>query len=346
MEPEESLDRLVGNALDFLNQSIKDFECNPKYSVINFYSAVELFLKARLMADHWSLVVAQIKEADWKKFAAGDFRSVSLDDAADRLNKISRSGLIKQEIELFKEIRTHRNKMVHFFHGYGGKDLAEIAREQLRAWYFLHGLLINRWKEHFDKWLPQIKEIDSKLRGIHTFLQIVFDQKKNEILNREQQGSVFRVCPSCIFRSQEHRPTMDELYEAECLVCGLIENYLRIECDKCDTVVYFSNEGFSACEKCEKQFEPENIIQRLWDSDRAYKQVQHEGSYWDLGNCGDCDGHTVVLLETESYFCVSCFTQFDNLTLCEWCQEPHTGDIKDSYYMGCGHCDGCWAVEK
>jgi hypothetical protein len=51
------------NGLGFVSKAIDQLwnEGSPdalKYSVINFYSGVELLLKARLMREHWSLVVA------------------------------------------------------------------------------------------------------------------------------------------------------------------------------------------------------------------------------------------------------------------------------------------------
>ena len=46
------LERLVENAMDFLHRSIDEFSEHPKFSVIHFHAAVELFLKARLMAEH------------------------------------------------------------------------------------------------------------------------------------------------------------------------------------------------------------------------------------------------------------------------------------------------------
>ncbi|HIP71183.1 MAG TPA: hypothetical protein EYH05_07285, partial [Anaerolineae bacterium] len=61
MTPKDLLERLVENAMDFLSQSIEEFDGSPKYSVIHFHAAVELFLKARLMAEHWSLVVSKRK---------------------------------------------------------------------------------------------------------------------------------------------------------------------------------------------------------------------------------------------------------------------------------------------
>jgi hypothetical protein len=48
---------VVENALDFLKQSILELKKSPKYSVIHFCAAIELFLKARLMLEHWTLIV-------------------------------------------------------------------------------------------------------------------------------------------------------------------------------------------------------------------------------------------------------------------------------------------------
>lgn len=116
MKKEEIFNRLVENAFDFLNVAIDELVNNrPKYSVIHFYASVELFIKARLMAEHWSLVVVR-NEADWGKFITGDFQSVTLEDAAIKLKKIVGSGLSDHELKAFKDVAKHRNKMVHFFH--------------------------------------------------------------------------------------------------------------------------------------------------------------------------------------------------------------------------------------
>ena len=78
--------RLVENALDFLFEAISEIKEQPKYSVIHFYAAVELFVKARLMNEHWTLVITKRQEPDWDKFVAGDFQSVSLDEASLKSN--------------------------------------------------------------------------------------------------------------------------------------------------------------------------------------------------------------------------------------------------------------------
>ena len=62
-EADELFDSLVENAIDFLQMSVQELEKRPKYSVIHFAMSVELFLKARLLREHWSLVVSKIEKA-------------------------------------------------------------------------------------------------------------------------------------------------------------------------------------------------------------------------------------------------------------------------------------------
>lgn len=127
---------LTNNAIDFLNRAIDDFKAQPKYSIINFHTAVELFLKARLLREHWSLIVS--KSPDRQKFDAGDFMSVTFDEACVRLQNIVQSPVPERARKNFDAIRKHRNKMVHFFHDADsgiGPAIEVIAREQLRAWY-------------------------------------------------------------------------------------------------------------------------------------------------------------------------------------------------------------------
>jgi hypothetical protein len=144
LKQSELLARLVENALGFLSHAIDCLETAPKFSVIDFYAAVELFLKARLLHEHWSLVVT--KNPDWEKFVSGDFISVSFDEACTRLDKIVQSPIPARARSKFDAVRLHRNKMVHFFHAGEGAQhqiIEDVAIEQLRAWYELHQLCFN-----------------------------------------------------------------------------------------------------------------------------------------------------------------------------------------------------------
>jgi len=82
---------LVANAVDFLTLATEEFKERPKHSIIAFHSAVELFLKARLMEEHWSLVVS--KTPDLASFERGDFVSVTFEEACQRLAKIVGSAI-------------------------------------------------------------------------------------------------------------------------------------------------------------------------------------------------------------------------------------------------------------
>lgn len=339
-------DRLVENGLDFLFKAKSELKDQPKYSVIHFHAAVELFLKARLMHEHWSLVVSKRQDPDWGKFVAGDFQSVSLDEAANRLDKVVRSALSGADLAAFREIAKHRNKMVHFFHeAHSEEESSELTRnivkQQLKAWYFLHQLLTVQWKDVFSSWQEKIGEIDAALRELHEFLQVVFDNFQSKIDSLKAKGIRFEQCPSCGFNAQQHDDELKVIYESKCLVCGLTEKCLHIECPACAELVTFRNEGFATCQSCGKSLEPEDVADVLIDSGAAHMAAMEGDDSLGQGNCSDCDGyHTVVRTENDEWICAGCFGVFDSLEHCGWCNELNTGDMEHSYVSGCNHCEG------
>ena len=353
LRAENSLTNVIENALDFMTEAISEFENKPKYSVIHFHAAVELFLKARLMAEHWTLVVSKRKEPDWQKFATGDFISVSLDESSERLRKVVGSGLSKQELEIFRSITSHRNRMIHFFHeadSAAEKDQLKqaIAKEQLTAWYLLHRRLTVQWLEVFEPWKDKLNEINKRLRNLHAYLRVVFDQIEPDIKKRKLAGESFRDCASCGFQAQEYSAEVNEPYEARCLVCDFSEICLSLKCPECETAVQFVSEGFGVCSECGRKFEPKDVAEELVDDTAAHIAYKDGDDSLELGNCSDCDGyHTVVPLD-EEYFCTTCFGRFRSVEWCGWCNEPNTGDMENSSWTGCNHCDGNagWLADK
>ena len=344
---EDYFSSLVDNALDFLSRSIEDLEHHPKYSVIHFHAAVELFVKARLMSEHWSLVVTQRKEADWRKFVEGDFQSVGLEEAAGKLEKVVRDGVSKSALQAFRDVGKHRNKMVHFFHEAHSDSedeqlRARVAKEQLNAWYLLNQLLTGPWKEVFDDWPTQIHEIDTRLRDHRKYLEVIFDNVKPKIEARKEEGFEFKVCPSCQFEAQEHNPGAGDIDLTVCWVCGFKQKLLTIYCPECGSSVEFTDEGFSECGSCNARLEPEHIVDALKDHSAAYVAAK-DGDYysWDEGNCSECGiYHTVVRTALDEYICTSCFGEFESLQPCEYCNELNTGDVENSYLVGCSVCEG------
>jgi len=339
-------ERLVDNGFDFLFKAISELKEHPKYSVIHFHAAVELFVKSRLMYEHWSLIVTKRQEPDWDKFVSGDFQSVSLDEAASRLDKIVRSGLSGAELSAFREVAKHRNKMVHFFHEAHSAEESDrlkqsIIKQQLKAWYFLQQLLSVQWYDVFSDWHDNISNIDLSLKKLHDFLQVVFDSRRSEIEDMTRNGIIFEECPSCGFDSQQHEGDLKKIYEANCMVCGLSEKCLKIECPDCQSIVTFRNEGVGNCQSCGKHFEPDNVAGVLIDSAAAHMAAMDGDDSWDSGNCYDCDGyHTVVRTNNDEWICASCFEIFKSLSTCGWCDELNTGDMEDSYVTGCNFCEG------
>ena len=120
--PDKLFDQLVRNAIDFMEKSNDQLDTAPKYAVINFCSAVELFLKARLLAEHWSLIITDIdkgsknKKINFERFKSGNFQSVNLKTSIERLRNIVGVKISSNEEDSFTKVQQYRNMLVHFFH--------------------------------------------------------------------------------------------------------------------------------------------------------------------------------------------------------------------------------------
>jgi hypothetical protein len=347
MDEKEMFNRLVENGFDFLSKSVSEIKDSPKYSIIHFYAAVELFLKARLLKEHWTLAISKKCDPDWSKFIGGDFQSVTLDEAALKLDKIVKSGLSKPIHASFRLIGNHRNKMVHFFHDSQSASENEITtravvKQLLNAWYYLHYLIAVQWKDIFFDWNKRLITIDLVLKEMHDFLQIVYDNLKDIIVEKKKIGVHFEKCPSCGFEAKEIKQTLNTIFKSSCLVCDLEDDLLLTTCPACANKVLFRDEGFGTCSNCGKAFEPSNLAEMLLDNTSAFLAAKDEGDYgWGIANCGNCEGyHTVVFTENEEWFCASCFATFKEISTCEWCNEKNTGNMKHSYMNGCNCCDG------
>ncbi len=345
--PLEMLQHVVTNALDFLGQSITELEQKPKYSVIHFHAAIELVLKARLMSEHWSLVVSPKKQADWQEFTQGKFVSVTFEEAATRLEKIAQSGLGDKQLKSFRAVAKHRNQMVHFYHAAetqqaGIQRIQAIVKEQLSAWYFLHDLMLGQWKETFNKWEQEISEIDAKLREHHEFLKVVFDALKLKIKEQASEGYAFHTCPSCGFESDRHLDKRDSLYESKCLVCGLNEQCILIECTECEEgEVLYRGIAEAKCSSCQHHHNESLLLEKFVDSGAAYMAAKDGGDYPFPLNCSECMGYeTVVEVADSQYLCTVCFAVSDKYGTCGWCTDESTNLSEDSYWGGCEFCEG------
>lgn len=97
-------DNILENALDFADTSIRQLQDSPKQSLINFAAFVELVLKARLLREHWSLVVEKPGSVSLQQFQAGEFRSVTTKETLARLDKVVGERLTPAEQSCFEEL--------------------------------------------------------------------------------------------------------------------------------------------------------------------------------------------------------------------------------------------------
>lgn len=120
-----ALRNLAESAFDFLEKSVDEIKDRPKYSVIHFATAVELLLKARLMHEHWTLVVERTSDVTLDDFLSGKCKTVTQADAIKRLNGACGENIPRDAVAQFTRIAAHRNQMIHFFHEAGKAEAGQ-----------------------------------------------------------------------------------------------------------------------------------------------------------------------------------------------------------------------------
>jgi hypothetical protein len=352
VKSQEIFDSLVRNAIDFLEHSVSELEKNPKYSIINFCTAVELFLKSRLMLEHWSLVFDDPHNADLNKLLQGKFKSVTMERAISRLKGIAELRFDNREVECFKTIRDHRNQLVHFFNeAYSSESnirkFETIVLEECKGWFYLSRLLREKWKDEFLGYTQEIEKLDNLMLGVRKYLQAKFDALRPEIDIKKKQGIPFSVCVSCGFDSSEKKVIAeisqfsDYLLSSNCLVCnsGADHRELRVSCPKCDgEKIEVKDLGQGECEICEYLIDLDYLLDKYAKS-RYLGSGEFEENRAYCSYCEYSDQPTVVQFE-NIWLCLSCLEPHDQVGWCEYCNEFVAGNLDDSFLSGCLMCEG------
>lgn len=291
---DQGFGRLTENAFDFLGQALDQLETAPKHSVINFYAAVELFIKARLLLEHWTLVLA--KEKSRSSFEEGDFQSASFDLACTRLDQVVGSPLPPRARVAFDVVRKHRNRMVHFHHAIQEGEpatIAAIAVEQLTAWHWLHELLTSQWATEFSDYRPQIEAITDRLTSHRIYVQVAYDNIRLDLQALSDQGIRLHACPFCELNTAVEREVEANLCHTECRICGHYWNDLYIECEECGASSTLMG-GSSECTECT----------HVMYADDIERYVGNPGSR--LAPCPFCHRPKSVLPIGGTQFCIGC----------------------------------------
>lgn len=339
----DGFDDVVSNALDFFTQSINQIETKPKYSVINFCAGLELLLKARLLLEHWSLVMAKPEDADLIKFRSGDFQSVTMEASIKRLTGTCGEVFSVEEKKCYKGLRDHRNRLIHFYHDVYTKKstptlLEQIAAEQCNAWRFLHERLDGPWSEHFKRHTAAVRRLNQKLHRLRLFLKTKFASLSGVIKKDTEEGVEYQKCSSCGYRSSKVDEEHEPVFMSECKVCGNTERFLRLYCSKCRTQSSnITDITAASCsnEDCEKMFELQDVLAKYGPP----SDPKDQGSpHFYCAACEYSEPSATTL--GDNPFCFSCMQWFSCEDECRYCGENLVGfDPSDSAWLGCFMCE-------
>lgn len=192
---------VVENVIYFFSTSIDNVQRDPKSSIIDMYTAIELLFKARLMNEHWSLIIEKPELADFKKFELGDFKSVSFIQAHKRLNQICGEEFNMSAIENFTKLGMHRNQIVHFAHTNFKNDKVDVVIELWASWFYVYELVNEQWSEFFKEFKHKFTLIDTNVQKYKPYLEGVLKIKEKDISIQLKKGNTITNCPSCSLES-------------------------------------------------------------------------------------------------------------------------------------------------
>jgi hypothetical protein len=229
-------------------------------------SAVELILKARLMAEHWSLIIAKPDKAKRSSFVSGEFQSVSMDGLLRRLRDIAGEHFSKGEQESFVGLRAHRNRLVHFFHeAYSQAEAANgqmaVSIELNRGWFYLQRLVTQRWKTHFHSFSDRFEALNRELRHHYHYLDAKFNESADAIKALQEAGQDIVPCRFCGFTASGQEQVLGTVSQRQCVVCESSVRVLTLSCPECESAVEVYDAALADCDVCRRHLELQDLLE-------------------------------------------------------------------------------------
>lgn len=342
--PELSQDvkALIDNGLDFLDKAREELEASkPKFSVVSFWTAVEILLKVPLVHEHWTLVCSG-KKIVRSKYLAGDFQSVTYDETCTRLGDILEKPLPKATMDVFNKVRQHRNRVVHFYHpSFTEAEQDQIQREQADAWFALNRLMRDEWKNFFEvrlSWRLAHNET-SMLRGNEFYAAVRLKHIQKELDEIARNNIKILECYQCKQKALVtlKEPAADSRYVLEktiCKVCYVTEPHISLDCPECGKhQLLFAGEDDFVCIECEHK---KNRFELL---DSPKRTVDEQTMNILPAGCTVCMSPESVCKSGNGYLCTVCIQFHKQLQQCEHCN--HFSDFVPnlSIMRGCAFCE-------
>lgn len=289
-------EQLVGNALDFIHRAALEMDETSldehqrlKYSTMHLYEGIELLLKARLVMQHWSLIIRRPDQYKPKGWETGDFISVTYEECRGRLQAYCGVRL-DAEHESFDALRLLRNRYVHFW---CGDSPIPVLSRQLDAWHHILAFLdrnsLGRLSYEQQRKLAAIKRL---MLAKDELLQRRLADAQPRIQDARDVGSAVVDCPYC---GQESLLIGDA--RIDCPVCGEEDMYA-------ETVAEDAWGSAGACSECEY-----NAV------------VEDDGRLVELINAAIDDGRLVREAGEDTYLCLACGSPWGarHRVDCGWC---------------------------
>jgi Zn ribbon nucleic-acid-binding protein len=339
----KDVEALIKNGLDFLHKARQELESQDlKFSIVCFWTAVEIMLKVPLVHEHWTLVCTG-KKIERKKYLTGDFQSVNYQEVCDRLRDVLEMPIPKNTADVFDKVRQHRNRVVHFYHrGFTEADQQQIRSEQADAWFALNRLIRDDWSQLFGGQLKrQLAFNETMLLRNHEFYASVKYRHESvqERLHKETQaGRTISLCNTCNQISVVTDSPLTEmpLFKKLCLVCHSASHFVEVVCPNCEakSVIEDDNDDDFFCVQCSHKERRYDILEI---SDKSPQDMM-------LGptpaGCSECEGLDTVCQFGEGYLCTTCLIYHDSLGMCDYCTYYSSSVPEVSSAFGCNFCEG------
>ncbi|PSV98736.1 hypothetical protein [Photobacterium iliopiscarium] len=343
---DEWFDAVVTNGLSFLHSSVERLENDAKFAIIDLYTAIELFFKARLMKEHWALILTKPDEANKVKFENGDFQSVYLKQAVNRLEKICGEEFDNAAIENFNALNGHRNQLVHFAHTDFFHGNSSVVIEHWASWYYLHNLLTEQWRPYFESYEDKFQQLQRKVNKNKGYLSAKFEALKCQIEIERKKGNEIEECPSCKLESAVITKTYNWGHDIECLVCDVKKLKLKdirteIKCDSCKKSMEYFMLTDEFCPHCSAEITPEYALEQysyLYEKEDPDCLIQDGCDY--IAYCHTCgDKKPSVVYVDGLWVCVFCEDRGWTATHCNHCDSFVTGDVQRVEDFACHRCE-------
>jgi hypothetical protein len=246
MNSDELKLNLRQNALDSLEHALHHFggskAADYKYVVLHFAHAIELFLKARLEVENYTLIYVRPEEAKKK-----DAKTIDLKTAISRLS-VNSVTLDEQEIKDLHFIKDVRNSIEH--------HVVELKKSEVqvyvgRAFRFLNKFLEDELEINLLDEFPKemFKNAIENLVSYEDRLEIAKNEMNKYRSDPKDGGDDETVfCEECGEETILYPDPTAKDNHAHCFNCEAIFEMER--CGRCGLPFIVGNEDESLCDEC------------------------------------------------------------------------------------------------